>query len=174
MTKANPKVQIEFVEFQSAINHILTTPICTQCWLGYADVMFLGFGELTIVEEPANTRYPNRHPQPEYELNTDYCDWEVTVCGESVGSSYDDPEAKAGAQALVGKRLLRWECLTSGQAFFEFDENTLLTLTPYEDPDKERDEVWDVRGNDGWYTFICGNGKTYRVPPDTLLRDWTA
>lgn len=151
--------------FEAAVNVLLGTPTCTQCWLGYADVLFVGFGDFLPPKEVRE--HPWKHIPTQYELQTNLCDWEINFQGKQIGSSYDDPKAPFAAHLLIGRRLQSWKLLGSAKALFQFDDNTTLMLMPYEEEEFKQRDAWGVRDDTGWYNMIRCNDETYRIHEDS-------
>jgi len=56
--------------------------LVVQAWLGYAQVLFCGFGN-----DPIQLPAGERHFQPPFELQTNYADWTVIKDGASAQPS---------------------------------------------------------------------------------------
>src|SRR5690348_13149496 len=78
---------------------------CVEAWLGYGQVLFLGFGD-EVIPEPG----PEEPHQPApYQLQTQYADWRVEEGAECRGTADDVREhALAACELLLGRHAVDW------------------------------------------------------------------
>lgn len=137
-------------ELEAAING---ENVCVQAWLGIADVLFVGFGTEVLAPVPPK----GKHPIPPYEINTNLSHWTVYKKFQVVGSSHDDPRARAASDTLVGKTALTFLLSPDLRHLrIEFSEGIALEIIPYEKVKDDRDDfrVWDLRLTDGQYLIV--------------------
>lgn len=143
---------------------------CVQAWIGYAAVLFLGFGEEVLPPPIINERGHQEHLMPPYELVTGYSSWKLTQPYGSVLDSDDltnrtlrtEGETTLGT-AVVGVSALRWEVLMpSWELRLYFESGCRLDVIRYSDAaeDPERD-LWAFRSPDGFYTGVLPNHRIY-------------
>ena len=168
---------IPFAEFAAAMASVEQV-VCTQAWLGYADVLFVDLGDfdppLDVQErEAANEplfkgrRLTRKHFSTRFCLHSELCDWEITQAGQEIGTSYDDHHARVAAQLLTGKRLLGWLPGAGGAATFRFDDDIYLCFIPYD----EVENAWSLRGENQQLYGTRGNGETYQTRTDVPLKN---
>ncbi|HUV03575.1 MAG TPA: hypothetical protein VMX94_00540 [Armatimonadota bacterium] len=118
-------------ELRAALDMAINGKLVVQNWLGYANVLFLGFGDEVLPRVPAGES-PAWSP---YELETNYADWSVENEKGIVGTA-DDERAKALAavELLVGHRATGW---AFGDTLFclvvYFEGGFKLKITPMAD-----------------------------------------
>jgi hypothetical protein len=131
--------------------------LCIQAWLGYGEVLFLGFGD-----EPLPPRAPEeRYPQPPYELPSNLADWWVQEDWRILVTSEDDrADAEAVAESLVGHRAMGWEFIGQSRSLrIRFDGGLVLSVVPFTDEDLLDKDAWAMRGPDGLYLFATCHGE---------------
>jgi hypothetical protein len=128
---------------KALLDQALKGKLCVQTWIGYAGVLFAGFGEETI----SPVQPGNRHPLPPYEIETGFADWSVLGDDEVIASSKDDvEEAEMAASKLVGCRVVQWSFVAPSVAFeIFFDSGLKLSLAPYDGYEGSHESAWCLR-----------------------------
>jgi hypothetical protein len=143
---------------------------CVQMWLGYGEVLFLGFGDEVIPEPPRG----QRHEQPPYQLQTEFADWRVEEGGALRGTDEDDREhAVAAANLLLGRHATDWHLdERTFSLTIHFEGNLTLTVVPVTDEYVEPDDPDDPDDWEAWafvncaaeYLHVLRGGGLYLVP----------
>lgn len=142
-------------ELERALDVAIKDRLCVQAWLGYANTLFVGFGDTVMVSpEPRE-----RHQIPPYEVHLDQCDWWVEGPMGELGRS-DEARATAEATAclLVGQRAMRWRL--DGPSFLlsiGFERDMWLRMAPYPGNGKDG-TAWHIRMQDGSRRVVDWNG----------------
>jgi hypothetical protein len=139
---------------------------CVQAWLGYGEVLFLGFGEEVIPAPPPG----ERHQHPPYELQTEFADWRVEEGSKVRGTGDDEREhALAACQLLVGRHATDWHLDASTFALtVRFEGDFSLVVVPLTDEDVQDDNAWMfVNPAREYLCVICGGG-LYAAPSEGL------
>ena len=138
---------------------------CVQVWLGYADVLFAGFGEEVlppaIVGPGANEL---DQPEPLYQLQSRLAHWELHLGEELITSSHDDPDAWEESQAMVGMHVSSWQVIDRALEV-TFHSGHVLKIIPYGGAGSEYQwrDAWAVRDKTCWCSILTGDGSAYRI-----------
>ena len=135
-------------ELRAVVGECLDGHICVQAWVGYAGVIFVGFGTDVI---PASEQEES-HPMPPYELQTNWADWQVESSAKVLGTADDEDEVMVKAvQALVGYSVLSWNYHEELQVItIEFDDNLSLKVKPFYNDERPNAESW-------WFVILETN-----------------
>lgn len=143
-------------DIRAALEIALRDHLVVQAWLGYAQVLFCGFGTGNSMQIPSSAH----HPQPAFELQTNYADWTVVRDGTKVGSS-DDEDSVAGAaiKMLVGNNVTDWTFNAEDQSLAIGVAGGLrLLVAPMKDEDVFNKEAWCLRMDDSLYWVVSCDG----------------
>jgi hypothetical protein len=144
---------------------------CVSAWLGYGDVLFLGFGEDVMPRVQSG----ERHPRPPYELNSNFASWRVegpiTAQWTDEGSPTERAELTAAAESLIGERVLAWELLDQLALRLVFTGSKVLVVEPWR-PSDGIDEAWSLTAPDELILAVSNDGRAIIVPAETPVRDW--
>lgn len=144
---------------------------CVQAWLGYGDVLFLGFGEHVMPRVQAG----ERHATPPYELETNFASWRVEgpVSAQWTydGSPTERDELTAAAESLIGERVQEWEVLERLGLRLVFSGSKVLILEPWL-PSKGVAEAWSMTAPDDLILAVSNDGRTIIVPAEMPVCDW--
>lgn len=142
-------------DMRAALEAAFRDHLVVQAWLGYAQVLFCGFGAIYPMETPSSAP----HPDPDFELQTNYADWTVMRNGAMAGSSDDDDiVADAAIKTLEGNHVTEWT-FDAGDKSLTIDlaGGLRLLIAPMKDEDLLNKEAWCLRMNDGIYWVVsCG------------------
>jgi hypothetical protein len=154
-------------EFYTEVDAGIRQHICVQAWLGYANVLFLGFGGEVLVPVEDHQTGRTKHPVPLYELRTDFSCWQVIGASGNVVSSDDDAVDHA-VGSLVGLRCVDWHFLQRPpEVQFEFEGGHRLEVTPYSRAKRNlKEDAWAIRNPTGMYFAIRINNSTYSISSD--------
>jgi hypothetical protein len=144
---------------------------CVSAWLGYGDVLFLGFGEHVM----PRVRTGERHARPPYELSSNFASWRVegpvAARWTDEGSPTERADLTAAAESLVGERVLAWELLDRLALRLVFTGSKVLVVEPWRTYDGI-DEAWSLTAPDDLILAVSNDGRTIIVPAETPVRDW--
>src|SRR5580700_5280283 len=90
-TKNNWSQRLRFARVRRTLHHELRVAICdkicVQAWLGFGEVLFIGFGQ-NVIQVPEG----ERHPAPPIEIETNHADWVIRSVSDSIeiASNQDD------------------------------------------------------------------------------------
>jgi len=134
---------------------------CVQAWLGFGEVLFMGFGEQVL--NPVGRG--QRHPKPAYELQTNFANWQVSHNAAVVGTADSERGLAQKSVALfVGQPVLSWtfaEGLTGLRIVFE--GRYALDVTALSDLDVVDKAAWLVRDPNGVYAQVSCRGMASRI-----------
>lgn len=144
---------------------------CVSAWLGYGDVLFLGFGEHILPRVQAG----ERHARPPYELDSNFASWRVegpvTAQWTDEGSSTQRADLTAAVESLIGERVEAWELLDRLGLRLVFSGSKALVVEPWPTSDGI-DEAWSLSAPDQHILAVSNDGRTIIVPAETPLSDW--
>lgn len=139
---------------------------CVSAWLGYGDVLFLGFGEHIVPRGRAG----ERHPRPPYELESNFSAWRVDGPVSAAWEDDSSPTA-AAAESLVGERVLSWELLDGLGLRLVFSGGKVLVVEPWA-PSEGISDAWSLTAPDGLILAVSTDGRTVVVPADQPTSAW--
>jgi hypothetical protein len=129
---------------------------CVQSWLGYGEILYLGFGE-ELLPPPSGRR--GEH-EPPYQLRTSFSDWIVEERSQVRGTG-DDPRDRAfdTCQLLLGKRAIDCRLDTATWTLtVSFEDDLVLKVIPLTDADLHGEEAWCFRTPAREYLTACCGG----------------
>jgi hypothetical protein len=137
---------------------------CVQTWLGYGEVLFIGFGE-DVIPEPSPGE---RHQHPPYELQTEFADWRVEEGSKVRGTGDDERDhAQAACELLVGRHATDWLLDVSTFALtVRFEGDFSLVVVPLTDEDVVDDNAWMFVNPAGEYLCVICGGGLYVAPSE--------
>jgi hypothetical protein len=124
------------------LNIALRGKICVQVWLGYAMVLFVGFGNEVL----SSVKKYEMHPKPPYEIQIDSSDWWIQQGSDILTKSTDERDKVEPVIAkLVGLKVINWSFDNPKPALrIEFENGLELRMTPYKEG-KPSDSSWILR-----------------------------
>ena len=144
--------------FEQIISLALQDNLCVQAWLGYAETLFLGFGNTIMPHTP----FGQSHPHPPFELHTHCADWVIRSAQGVIGTNENERrQAEEAANQLVGRRIVGWhfpEALTNLTVHFEGDFMLSLTGPSISalSPEDRDEDAWTCTTAQGkYYTISC-------------------
>jgi len=153
-------------EMRMQLDTAIVGVLCVHAWLGYAQVLFVGFGDKVLPYVPPG----GRRPQPPYQLWTEYADWQIENDSGVIGTADDEyTAAEAAAQRLVGHRANMWYFIGSSFALeIEFDGGLKLKITPPADEEASvfHKNAWNLRMPDDYYRHARWDGTLYALHKD--------
>ncbi|MHB9038433.1 MAG: hypothetical protein ACYC64_17415 [Armatimonadota bacterium] len=153
-------------EMRTQLDTAIVGVLCVQTWLGYAQVLFVGFGDEVLPYVPPG----GRHTQPPYELQTEHADWQIEDDSGVIGTADDEyTKAEAAAQRLVGRRANRWQFIGASYALeIEFDGGLKLKIVPMADTEASvfHKNAWNLRMPDDYYRHTRWDGTMYALDKD--------
>jgi hypothetical protein len=116
---------------------------CVQTWIGYGQVVFLGFGYDIIPPVKSG----ERHPMPPYELETGFADWWIEKENKVIGTSNDERKmVETTASLLIGQQAISWEFTNSTVGLtLTFSDDFYLKMVPYTDGNVSNEMAWCFR-----------------------------
>jgi hypothetical protein len=140
---------------ESSVGDALSGRHCVSAWLGYGNVLFLGFGpDLIPLRTPEG-----RHTIPPYELQTSIAEW--CLRGDTTADLEDEAEfAEEAVSALIGLSVVRWQLTPALGLRIEFTGSRLLEITPPSEIDAEDKDLdwWWLCLPDFQFVGVGGNG----------------
>ncbi len=160
---------IQLDDVREALDTAISGRICSEAWLGYANLLFLGFDfadELLSSElngEPDDNRSL-------YLLGTDFADWVIENDAGVVGTA-DDERAKAesAARLLYGVRATGWSFIGDSLGLsVEFESGLKVRITPMSNTEEDvlHKGAWQLRMPDGHYRHARWDGTLYALHKD--------
>jgi hypothetical protein len=147
---------VDFKALKTYLDNTLLNKLCVQAWLGYANVLFIGFGDTVIPPTPKGSS----HPIPLYELQFDFCDWWIEDQTRAlIQSDYSDRDKIIETiEMLVGKKMECWSFIEPKCALeLTFETGIRLKMTPYLDGETT-DPAWSLRLENGAYFCVDWSG----------------
>lgn len=145
---------IQLDELREALDTAINGRLCVQTWLGYAQVLFIGFGAEVLPPQPPG----KLGIRPDYELQTHYADWQVEDASGVVATADDEYDvAEAAAERLVGHRAVGWRHIDDSVALeIAFEGGLKLVITPMSDSEESilHKEAWALRMPDEYYRCV--------------------
>jgi hypothetical protein len=131
-----------------ALSEALSGRTCSYAWLGYGNPLFLGFGKVWY-ESITLSRGTFDHRLAEYRVNTNFADWSLETMGSASMIQMDMDQAEEAVQALVGKRVSRWQLIEGRGLEIDFEDRLRVRVVPWTDAESADTDAWHVslRGN---------------------------
>jgi hypothetical protein len=150
-----------------AVAEALDGHCCASGWLGYANVLFLGFGDAPV---PPRTD-DGRRTGPPYEVNANRADWRIDGDGLAACADDDRGPAERAVAALIGRPVVGWS-LGAGHALtVQFDRGLTVRVDPWLDPDEARWDAWSVSLPGRLVAVSCG-GRVAAPDPECPVGQW--
>ncbi len=145
---------IQLDELWQDLDTAISGRLCVQAWLGYAQVLFIGFGDEVLPPmQPGEG-----HLMPEYELQTSFADWQVEDGSDVIATADDEYDvAEAAAQKLVGHRVVGWRHIDDSAGLeIAFEGGLKLVITPMSDTERDllHELAWEFRMPDEYYRHV--------------------
>jgi hypothetical protein len=144
---------------------------CVSAWLGYGDVLFLGFGEHVM----QRVRAGERRAHPPYELNSNFASWRVEgpVAAQwtDEGSATERADLTVAAKSLIGARVEGWELLDRLGLRLVLIGAKVLVVEPWPTSDGIGD-AWSLSAPDQRILAVSNDGRTIVVSAETPVSDW--
>ncbi len=140
---------------------------CVSAWLGYGDVLFLGFGDGL----PRLCEDDGRRRRPPFELETNFADWLIEGPTAPVTADPDRAQLEAAAQSLVGEQVTNWELLESNGLRLTFSGTKVLKVVPWSAADGLSD-AWCVESPDGLILAVATDGQAVVVDAGLPVSAW--
>ena len=120
-----------------AISMALSGNRCVSVWLGYGNVLFLGFG----VESMPARNLDGKRPTPPYELQTESASW--ILRGPTAACSEDDRlSANQALAGLLGQAVVAWRLDDNRCLQIEFSDNGAMEIIPSVKADSDSQQWW--------------------------------
>lgn len=160
---------VELDDLRSILNNAINGRRCIEVWLGYAQVLFIGFGEDATAEKKIVAQTQEKVL---YQLQADYADWFIERIGVVITA--DDAEnnpsfAEIAARQLVGHKATGWRFLEPNPSLeIDFDEGWRLRITPILGHEEEliHKVAWVIRIPDHDYIHVRWDGIIYSLRGD--------
>lgn len=156
-------------EDQLARLHDAFSHRCVSAWLGYGDILFLGFGEQVLPPvQPGE-----RHPRPAYELQSNFATWRVEgpVAAQSIDEATERADLTAAAESLVGERVVAWELLDRLGLRMVLTSSKVLVVEP-SPRSKGVADAWSLTAPDRRVLAVSNDGRAIVVPVEMPVCDW--
>lgn len=141
---------------------------CVSGWLGYANALFVGFGDAPIPRAAAD----GERTRPPYELETNMADWRVTG-GTSAATADDQRDlAERAISTLQGRQVVSWRLGPRHDLTIQFVGGLTLDVVPFSDDDVIDSDAWLVRVPDGRIAAVSCGGLVAQVHEHTPVGRW--
>ncbi len=140
---------------------------CASGWLGYANVLFLGFGDGCISPHTGD----GQPTEPPYEVNANKADWQIDGDGLSACADDDRAPAERAVAALIGCAVVGWSVDAGHTLTVKFDRGQILRVAPWTDPAEARWDAWLVSLPGRLVAVSCG-GHVASVDPECPVGQW--
>jgi hypothetical protein len=140
---------------------------CVSAWLGYGEVLFLGFGEEVLPERDAD----GRHPSPPFQLATNFADWSVAGAVVAASAESERVDLEAAAASLVGQRVVAGEALEGNRLRIEFAQGQLFVVGPW-GVEEGLSDAWSVQSPDGRLLAVATDGRAVVVEARRPINEW--
>jgi hypothetical protein len=124
---------------------------CVTAWLGYGNVLFLGFGPDVLSERASD----GSRTIPPYEIQSSLADWNIGGAG---GGDDDRQTARSTIETLIGTAISGWSLSSDGSLRIDFSNGLTLELAPSYDAESSLDQWW-LSEPATTYIGIGGNGQ---------------
>lgn len=149
------------------ISDAFTGHRCVTAWLGYGNVLFLGFGETVL---PVRDK-DGRHTRPPYELETNFADWRIEGPVRASSVSSDQATLTEAAGSLIGEEVLCCEVAQRTRLRLSFAGGKLLAVDAWNVADGLAD-AWCLKSPDGRILGVANDGRFVVVDAGIPIRDW--
>jgi hypothetical protein len=146
------------VDAVARVDAALAGRLCVSAWLGYGDVLFLGFGDQPLPERGAD----GRRPMPPFELQTNFADWSVSGPEGTTLAISGRGELEAAVKSLLGLRVVGWELLAGHGLRVAFAGGSALTVAPWPASEGASD-AWSLDSRDGRVVAVATGGQIVLV-----------
>ncbi len=151
------------------LDGVLADGTCVSAWLGYGEVLFLGFGDEVLPEQaPDGSR-----PWPLAELETNYADWCIQGLDPTFDGEQDRAAAERAARDLIGRRVMSWKLLAPSNGLaIQFAGDKTLVVEPWVDEDVRHSDAWSLTLPDRRVLAVSGEGRMILADEDTPVAHW--
>lgn len=143
---------------------------CVSAWLGYREVLFLGFGERVTPRMGAG----DRDVCALYELETNFASWRVEGPVAAQWTDEYSPTQRAhltaAAESLIGESVESWELLDRLALRLVFTGSKALVIEPWPSSDGVGD-AWSLAAPDEGIFAVSTNGRTVIVAGETPVSE---
>ena len=160
MTVISYPVPIDIL--QQKITDSLEGTHCSKIWLGYAEVMFIGFDSEALVNSKEEYR-------PPFEFHTHYADWFFERDGRMVVTNSDFRDVIiAETKDVLDKKVVNWRYEEENYSLkIEFEQTWRLSIKPWSAPIVKSNEptpdAWVLRvSSEGYYSIDCNGNKSFQ------------
>ena len=140
---------------------------CVTAWLGYGNVLFLGFGETVL---PARSQGGQRTPPP-FELQTNFADWFVDGPISASTTDSDRAQLAAAAESLINEQIIDWNLSENTRLRIAFSGAKELEIKAW-NADEDLADAWCLKSPDGYILAVATNGRHVIVESSLPVRDW--
>jgi hypothetical protein len=120
-----------------AVAEALSGRRCVSAWLGYGNVLFLGFGAAVV--PPRNAE--GRRTEPPYELQTETAGWRVRDLDAACSDDERAPAERAIGK-LIGRPVAHWQLSDRRSLRVDFAGGAILEVIPPSEDSPDSDEWW--------------------------------
>ena len=135
----------------------LNNKICSKAWLGYAEVLFIGFDNHFNMMSNEEMKVYNAS----FEIDTNLSQWKVYKNCKLLGSGEDEREcAQAGMNNLLGQQVIGWKLSPKQKRLsIEFVDGLELRIIPWLDIKSQSRVAYYLSSGDDYYLAINCNGE---------------
>ena len=130
---------------------------CSKAWLGYAEVLFIGFDNHFNMMSNEEMKVYNAS----FEIHTHLAQWKVYKKCKLLGSGEDDREcAQAAMSILLGQQVIGWKSSPIQKRLsIQFDNGLELRIIPWLDIKSKSSVAYSLSFGDEYYIVIHCNGE---------------
>jgi hypothetical protein len=141
---------------------------CVTAWLGYGEVLFLGFGDAVLPEFDES----QHRTEPPYELETHFADWSIQSGGQERSRDSERAQCESAASSLVGQEVAGWELFDRLGLKIRFG-GSLLTIRPSRESDSvPSEDAWCLRAPDCRILAVSNDDRFSVVDADFPINHW--
>lgn len=155
--------------YHDLVDNALSGRLCVTAWLGYGQVLFIGFGDEPYEGGGADVR----HPRPPVEIETNFAEWRIDGPGPIAVSDDELPTAESAAFDLIGRRVVNWGFIEPSIGLVvSFSGGKNLTIIPWADDDSRNTDAWSITLPDDRVLAFSTCGKIAFASLDQPIPEW--
>lgn len=153
---------------RSALAKALDGRRCVSGWLGYGQVLFLGFGDDIL--PPC---YPDDcRTRPPYEVVTNWSNWSLRHGESLIDADSERATAEAAVERLIGREVTHWELTQNIGLMVEFDDDSELTIERFSPEEAFCRDAWSLRLAEESIVAVSIDGQIASVPSTRPINEW--
>lgn len=140
------------------IQNEIISKIVVQVWTGYGKVLFFGIGDKVIPDIKEN----ELHPNPPYELQTDFSSWSIKNESGFIYSSEDEHlDPSLAIKQFIGRQITFCQIAEDNLSLEIHCSNLILKIIPFSDEEFINKDAWSICLPDESYISVRCNLSIY-------------